>query len=97
GGPIERVQEEIRVQLHPGAGVKEQELGLTWPTTRVIEYAGEESHRTGDSYTDTAHLMVGLLREREGIAFQVLTKHGATVERVRREIDAFLSDPTSSR
>ncbi|MGO8687015.1 MAG: Clp protease N-terminal domain-containing protein [Candidatus Dormibacteria bacterium] len=60
------------------------------PTTRVkkvIEIAFEEARRMGTTYVGTEHLLVGLLIEGDGIAAHVLDDLGASLDKVRGEID----------
>ncbi|SHE82269.1 ATP-dependent Clp protease ATP-binding subunit [Desulforamulus putei] len=53
---------------------------------RVLELAVEESRRLGHNYVGTEHLLLGLIREGEGVAAQVLTALGADLERVRQQV-----------
>ncbi len=53
---------------------------------KVIEYAIEEARNLNHNYVGTEHLLLGLLREREGVAAQVLTNLGLKLEEVREEI-----------
>lgn len=61
------------------------------PTPRakkVVEYAMRESRELNDDYVGTEHILLGLLREDEGFAAQVLMNLGLRLERVRAEIQA---------
>jgi ATP-dependent Clp protease ATP-binding subunit ClpA len=53
---------------------------------KVIEYAIEEARELGHDYIGTEHLLLGLLRERDGIAAQVLMNFGLELDGVRKEI-----------
>ncbi len=53
---------------------------------KVIEYAIEEARSLNHKYIGTEHILLGLLRESEGIAAQVLVNLGLSIERVRMEI-----------
>ena len=59
-------------------------IGLTPRTKRVIELAVEEARRMNHSYIGTEHLLLGLAREGNGIAADVLASLGVTLEQVRR-------------
>ncbi len=59
------------------------EIGLTPRAKKVIELAVDETRRRGNHYTGTIHLLIGLLREGEGIAAGVLESLGVTLEKVR--------------
>jgi len=53
---------------------------------KVIEYAIEEARMLGHNYVGTEHLLLGLLREQEGVAAQVLMNLGLRLEDVREEV-----------
>jgi hypothetical protein len=53
---------------------------------KVIEYAIEEARKLNHGYVGTEHLLLGLLREEEGVAAQVLIKFGLKLEIVRNEV-----------
>ena len=53
---------------------------------KVIEYAIEEARALNHNYVGTEHLLLGLLREREGVAAQVLMNMGLKLEDVREEV-----------
>src|ERR1700730_2638884 len=61
---------------------------------KVIEISFEEARRMGDNYVGTEHLLLGLLIEGEGIAAHVLKDLGATLDKVRAEIERLLHDST---
>jgi hypothetical protein len=67
------------------------------PTSRVkkvIEISFEEARRMGHNSVGTEHLLLGLLIEGDGIAAHVLSDLGATLEKVRPEIERLLSAGT---
>src|SRR5690606_29226935 len=70
------------------------EIGLTPRAKKVIELAVEEARRLNHSYIGTEHLLLGLVREGEGIAFGVLESLGVSLERVRTETARILSQST---
>lgn len=57
---------------------------------KVIEYAIEESRSLNHNYVGTEHLLLGLLREHDGVAAQVLTNLGLTLEATRQAIRTVL-------
>jgi ATP-dependent Clp protease ATP-binding subunit ClpC len=61
-------------------------LPATQFAKKVIEYAIEEARSLNHEYIGTEHILLGLLRESEGIAAQVLVNLGLSIERVRMEI-----------
>ncbi len=76
----------------PSAG----DIGLTPRAKKVIELAIDEARSLGHNYIGTEHLLLGLLREGEGIAASVLDSFGINLERVRAEIVRVIS-PGASR
>ena len=59
---------------------------FTNPATRVIHFAQEEAKRLGMSVVGTEHLLLGLVREGEGVAARVLERLGVSLGRVRSEL-----------
>jgi ATP-dependent Clp protease ATP-binding subunit ClpC len=54
---------------------------------RAIEFAVDEARRLNSSYIGVEHLLLGLLRESEGVAFSVLESFGITLEKTREEVN----------
>ncbi|HEX8683053.1 MAG TPA: ATP-dependent Clp protease ATP-binding subunit [Ardenticatenaceae bacterium] len=75
-------------------------IGLTPRTKRVIELAVDEARRLGHHYIGTEHLLLGLAREGNGIAADVLASLGVSLDAVRRRTQDVmkqeLSQPSSS-
>src|SRR6266567_6174238 len=61
------------------------EIGLTPRAKKVIEFADGEARRLNHQYVRTEHLLLGIVREGEGIAAGVLESLGANLEKVRRQ------------
>ena len=61
------------------------EIGLTPRAKKVIDLAIDEAHRLNHQYVGTEHLLLGLVREREGIATGILESLGADPQKVRRQ------------
>ena len=59
------------------------EIGLTPRAKQVIELAVDEARRMNHHYIGTEHLLLGLVREGEGIAAGVLKSQGVTLEKAR--------------
>jgi len=73
-------------------------IGLTPRTKRVIELAVDEARRLGHHYIGTEHLLLGLAREGEGIAVDVLKSLGVTLDRLRTETTrVMLENPAQPR
>ena len=67
------------------------EIGLTPRVMKVVELAVDEARRMNHTYIGTEHLLIGLLREGEGLAAGVLESLGANLEKVRAKTERVLS------
>ncbi|MFO8143649.1 MAG: ATP-dependent Clp protease ATP-binding subunit [Dehalococcoidales bacterium] len=85
------------VEFVTGRGDKPSttETGLTPRARRVIELAIDEARYLSHNYIGTEHLLLGLLREGEGIASGVLDNLGITIDRTRAEVERVLSQSTT--
>jgi len=61
----------------------------------VIEYSMEEARNLNHEYVGTEHILLGLLREQEGVGGEVLTQLGLTIENTRKEVIRLLADNRS--
>ena len=73
-----------------------QGVNYTPRAKKVIELAIEEGQALGHNYVGTEHLLLGLLREGEGIAAQVLTNMGVDLLKARKSVLALLGEPDRS-
>src|SRR5215207_2064200 len=80
-----RAEVEKLVQTGPDM-VTMGKLPQTPRAKKVIEYAIEEARNLNHNYVGTEHLLLGLLREQEGVAAQVLMNLGLKLEDVREEV-----------
>src|SRR6202030_2423075 len=64
---------------------------------KVIEYFIEEARNLNHNYIGTEHLLLGLLREREGVAAQVLMNLGLKLEDVREKVLDLLNQGSATR
>ena len=80
-----RMEVEKIVQTGPDM-VTMGKLPHTPRAKKVIEYAMEEARNLNHNYVGTEHLLLGLLREQEGVAAQVLLNLGLKLEEVREEV-----------
>ena len=86
---FQKVRRQIEQIVQHGPGADRIIAGQLPPTPRskkVIEYAIEEARVLKHNYVGTEHLLLGLLREEEGVAAQVLTNLGLKLEDVRQEV-----------
>lgn len=61
---------------------------------RALMYAQEEARALGHNYVGTEHLLLGLIREEEGVASQILRQLGADADKVRRQIEELIGRGT---
>ena len=83
------VRREVEKIVQPGPGPHPVTLGKLPQTPRakkVIEYAIEEAHALDQNYIGTEHLLLGLVREYEGVAAQVLMNLGLNLQAARDEV-----------
>ncbi|MDZ4132005.1 MAG: ATP-dependent Clp protease ATP-binding subunit, partial [Dethiobacteria bacterium] len=85
-----RVRSEVERITPKGEKVVQQGISYTPRAKRVVELAIEESQNLGHNYVGTEHLMLGLVREGEGIAAQVLANMGMDLKRARKEVIGLL-------
>ncbi|HLG11993.1 MAG TPA: ATP-dependent Clp protease ATP-binding subunit, partial [Dehalococcoidia bacterium] len=91
---LSKVRSAVEFIIGRGEKSPSGEIGLTPRAKKVIELAVEEARRLNHSYIGTEHLLLGLVREGEGIAFGVLESLGVSLERVRTETARILSQTT---
>jgi ATP-dependent Clp protease ATP-binding subunit ClpC len=80
-----RVEVAKLVQSGPDM-VTKGKLPQTPRAKKVIEYSMEEARNLNHNYVGTEHILLGLLREQEGVAAQVLTNLGLKLDEVRQEV-----------
>jgi len=86
GVSLGRVRSEIERQVAHGEGRLGQDMQLTPRAKRVIDLAYDEARQLNNNYIGTEHLLLGLIREAEGLAGKVLAMLGADIDRARREV-----------
>jgi len=84
---LEEVQQKIEETVKKGkaSSAPGPDLPYTSRAKKVLELAMTEARELNHSYVGTEHLLLGLLREEKGIAAQVLTDAGVTLEQARAE------------
>ncbi|MSQ14554.1 MAG: ATP-dependent Clp protease ATP-binding subunit [Dehalococcoidia bacterium] len=102
GVELNKVRSAVEFIIGKGDRPTTGEVGLTPRAKKVIELAVDEARRLNHHYIGTEHLLLGLVREGEGIAAGVLESLGVNLEKVRSETTKILSQSmpqshTSSR
>ncbi|HFD40053.1 MAG TPA: ATP-dependent Clp protease ATP-binding subunit [Anaerolineae bacterium] len=88
----ERVREQVERTVGRGHRPVHTQPTLTPRTKRVIELAVDEARRLHHHYIGTEHLLLGLVREGEGVAVDVLRRLGAPPEKVRDRVSQFMQE-----
>jgi ATP-dependent Clp protease ATP-binding subunit ClpC len=80
-----RVQDMVEHMVGTGSRTRPTQLELTPRTKRVIELSVNEAKHLGHHYIGTEHLLLGLVRQDESVAMNILRKMGITPDQIRRE------------
>src|SRR5262245_22488842 len=87
GVEINKIRSEIEKNVQSGPSmVTMGQLPFTPRAKKVLELSMEEANELGHNYIGTEHLLLGLLRENDGVAAQVLQDLGLKLEEVRNEV-----------
>lgn len=96
GVDLSKVRSAVEFIIGRGEKPTQGEIGLTPRAKKVVELAVDEARRMNHTYIGTEHLLIGLLREGEGVAAGVLESLGVTLEKVRAETHRILSNSSPS-
>ena len=96
---VELVKVRSAVEFIIGRGERPTpgEIGLTPRAKKVIELAVDEARRLNHHYIGTEHLLIGLMREGEGVAAGVLESLGVSLEKVRDETNRIIQRQSSGQ
>ncbi len=97
GVSLNRIRAEVEKQLPRGDARPSQDMTLTPRAKRVIDLAYDEARNLNNNYIGTEHLLLGLIREGDGLAGRVLAKLGVELEKARREVMALQDNETQSK
>ncbi len=93
---FEQIQQAVESMVKSAGGTLTiGEIPFTPRAKRVLELAIEEARLLGHNYVGTEHLLLGLIREGEGVAAQVLAELGVDRKRVREEVLKLLGPTTT--
>ncbi len=90
GVNLAKVRSEVESIVGRGGQTVQQEMVFTPRAKRVIELAFEEARQLNHNYIGTEHLLLGLIREGEGVAARVLTNLGVDPAKVRVQTTSLL-------
>jgi ATP-dependent Clp protease ATP-binding subunit ClpC len=90
-----QIRERVERTVGRGQRASYGKLSLTPRTKRVIELAVDEARRLGHHYIGTEHLLLGLVREGEGVAVDVLKGLGVSLDKVRSQTARVMMESAS--
>jgi len=88
---IDNVREQVQEIIGQGQTAPTGHIPFTPRAKKVLELSLREALQLGHNYIGTEHILLGLIREGEGVAAQVLVKLGADLTRVRQTVIQLLS------
>jgi ATP-dependent Clp protease ATP-binding subunit ClpC len=88
---LEAVRLQVEEITPPGKAAPEGHVPFTPRAKKVLELSLREALQLGHNYIGTEHMLLGLIREGDGVAAQVLKRLGADSQRVRHEVILLLS------
>jgi len=97
GVSLNRIRAEVEKQLPRGDARPSQDMTLTPRAKRVIDLAYDEARNLNNNYIGTEHLLLGLIREGDGLAGRVLAKLGVELEKARREVMSLQDNDTQTK
>jgi len=95
GVQLPKVRSAVEFIIGRGDGLVVGDPGLTPRAKKVIELAMDEARRLNNHYIGTEHLLLGLVREGEGIAAGVLESLGVSLEKVRQQVMQVVASSSS--
>ena len=88
---LEAVRSQVEEIIGQGGSSPSGHIPFTPRAKKVLELSLREALQLGHNYIGTEHILLGLIREGEGVAAQVLVKLGADLSRVRQQVIQLLS------
>ena len=96
GISLEAVRGQVEEIIGQGGSSPSGHIPFTPRAKKVLELSLREALQLGHNYIGTEHILLGLIREGEGVAAQVLVKLGADLSRVRQQVIQLLSGYSGS-
>ena len=101
GVSLETARSEVKGIIGQGQSAPTGHIPFTPRAKKVLELSLREALQLGHNYIGTEHILLGLVRERDGVAAQVLAKFGADLAHVRQQVIEVLSvrgeEPSGTR
>ncbi len=93
---LEAVRNQVEEIIGQGGSSPTGHIPFTPRAKKVLELSLREALQLGHTYIGTEHILLGLIREGEGVAAQVLQQLGAELQKVRQTVIQLLSGPAGS-
>ncbi len=97
GISLEKVRQQVEEIIGAGQSPPSGHIPFTPRAKKVLELSLREALQLGHNYIGTEHILLGLIREGEGVAAQVLVKLGADLNKVRQQVIQLLSGYSGGR
>ncbi len=94
---VERVRGQVTRMVGSAEESTSGQIPFTPRAKRIFELALREAQRLGHNYIDTEHILLGLVRENEGVATRILLDFDADAETIRSELRPMISGPSGQR
>ena len=91
GISLDAVRQQVEEIIGQGQHAPSGHIPFTPRAKKVLELSLRESVQLGHDYIGTEHILLGLIREGDGVAAQVLVKLGADLDRVRQQVIQLIS------
>lgn len=91
GIKLDTVRQEVERTIESVEAMAVGEISFTPRSKKVLELSFDEARKLGHSYIGTEHILLGLIKEAEGVAATVLQNFGANLSEVRRHVIEMLS------
>ena len=93
GISLEAVRQQVEEIIGQGRQARSGPIPFTPRVKKVLELSLREATQLGHDYVGTEHILLGLIREGQGVAAQVLVNLGADLNRVRQQVIRLLHGP----
>jgi Clp amino terminal domain, pathogenicity island component len=97
GMSTDKVRADVERIIGRGGGAPDGHIPFTPRAKKVLELALREALQLGHNYIGTEHIVLGLVREGEGVAAKILVESGANLPEVRQEVMRLLASGTADR
>jgi ATP-dependent Clp protease ATP-binding subunit ClpC len=94
GISLEAVRSQVEEIIGQGGAAPTGHIPFTPRAKKVLELSLREALQLGHNYIGTEHILLGIIREKEGVAAQVLRNFGASLDSVRQQVIGLLTGQT---